>query len=443
MVRCWPGPGKRLVGAGMGPRLARSVAMLRRKGVQLARDLRFRVYGRAGKRGIGRWFECFTKPLMLLLCVSACDQGVVGSNAVVEDSAGVRISQNGHIDLERVAWNVSEEPLHRVGWSDGGPEFGFVNWGFLTSDDRVVVGDSRPRRIIAITDDGEVAYEFGREGEGPGELGIIEDGFSLGNDSLVVHDLSNWRFSIYDRGAFVRQVDLRQRYSTGVQGAPAQAIGVLPGGRMVLAEELASADRFEDSWGGGDIVVAGVDGARWDTVGSYDAWAPRNLEWGTFTPRGYVAVSGEWIVTARRDRAEIRWLNHEGVVKRIARWQNDPPPVTDEFIEARIRFRVEGLPQEEVDRRRRELAEVEGPLPYFGELHGDSGGNVWLRAPETLYRDEREYLVFTAEGRWLGRVEGMPEGRILDIGDDKVLLLQSSPLDVHAVAVYRLEKARR
>jgi len=82
-----------------------------------------------------------------------------------------------------------------------------------------------------------------------------------------------------------------------------------------------------------------------------------------------------------------------------------------------------------------------GPLPLFGSLRGDPEGNVWI-GESTVFATETPsaYQVVTSDGEWQGSID-LPEGlRVLQIGSDVVLGIETDELDVQAVAVCRIDK---
>lgn len=86
------------------------------------------------------------------------------------------------------------------------------------------------------------------------------------------------------------------------------------------------------------------------------------------------------------------------------------------------------------------LAQAHGVLPFHGGVIGDAVGNAWLPVYDLPARLSHRYFVISADGRWLGTVELPGAFRILDIAEDRILVVEENDVDVEAVAVYRLEK---
>lgn len=168
---------------------------------------------------------------------------------------------------------------------------------------------------------------------------------------------------------------------------------------------------------------------------------------------GEVAVAGGRFVYARTDRAQITWRLAEGTVHQIVRWQPEQAYLAEEHLqplEERIRgrLRVANLeaPVERVEEMVREYmaeqaADVGNPLRFFRSPFGDDSGRIWLPSytPFGPREGDPPYIVVSAEGEWLGTVEG-PEGlRILDVAAGRVLAVVADDVGVETVVVYRLE----
>lgn len=377
-----------------------------------------------------------------MLCAFACsgDNGG-GADPVVRDSAGIRIVENGPVANEPAPWRVSAEPVMRIGWDEGDPEFAGVAQGAILGDGRVAVTTYDPRRLFVMSPTGEILDAFGRDGGGPGELGAVVAVLGLGGDTILVqHD--RIRFSFVHDGELVRELRITDAARSAVAGAT-------PAGRLVMLPNSGSGiQQHETTWSQAPIVSITRDAEQWDTIGLFE-YLPPTADRPTYAPFGSAAVSGERIVVSRNDRTELKWLDETGEPRQIARWQMPARTVTDSVRSALERFMreyyqgpdYENVPATEIERRMAAaLDRAYGPLPFHRLVIGDPDGNAWL--PGYLVRPgwPNLYAVVSADGRWLGVVQLPGEFKVLDIGADGVLVVEENELDMQAVALYRLEK---
>ena len=85
-------------------------------------------------------------------------------------------------------------------------------------------------------------------------------------------------------------------------------------------------------------------------------------------------------------------------------------------------------------------ARIGGPMPLFSIPFGDVEGRVWLPSwrPGAAREGASHYTVISADGEWLGTVEGPPGLRILDVAHGLVLGVQRDEMDVESVVVYEM-----
>jgi sugar lactone lactonase YvrE len=95
------------------------------------------------------------------------------------------------------------------------------------------------------------------------------------------------------------------------------------------------------------------------------------------------------------------------------------------------------------DWRRWRVDELQYPetKPAFQSFTVDALGNVWIAENATLEEDNViEWTVFDPDGTMLGTVKVPKGGGTPNIGDDYLILVWRTELDVQQVRVYRLVK---
>ena len=201
------------------------------------------------------------------------------------------------------------------------------------------------------------------------------------------------------------------------------------------------------------ILAVDPGGIRTDTL----AQLPHLRRWygtrggspGPIQVKGRAGGFSEGFAWARSDEREVRWYDGSGRVVQLARWDEEPIPLSPDrqrrFLEAyEGLLRSGGADESFVTTRLAEaeegLGRHEGPLPYWDALLVDRLGNVWLSEyPLTGQRRER-WRVFARDGMFRGWVDIPGAVAILDATDDRVLAVRLDELDVPAAVMLELIK---
>lgn len=395
--------------------------------------------------------------LSSLLIVVACssDPGEAAGVAV-RDSAGIRIVDLPSTSTVAVRFQVSEEPVYRVGWSDVGHWFEDVVAGGLWPDGRAIVADGGATlEVVVLSATGSVDAVLGGPGQGPGELMGIFAIVPLGEDTVVVQDPRNARVTFFDGAGAIGTVHLT------TPGYP-RLLGNTQDGGLLMGPPLyvVQGRRYETPWLSVPLLKVDPSTGAADTLARVD-WDQSIFLGGGNSPfmsGGFATVTDGRVVVGRGDRPEVRWLDDQGLVRQIARWRDDPRPVPPSMIaewerEMRVFFERSGrLSQADIEARISSMKGaideplpffgMPGPMPDYGGLIADPHGNVWIAsylAPRV--NSPRRYYVVSPQGEWVGWAE-MPEGlRVLAIGANHVLGVERNALDVQAVTLYRLSEA--
>jgi len=125
--------------------------------------------------------------------------------AVVRDSAGVRIVENGPTGAS--AWTVDAEPLFTVGWDADGPLWSWTQSGRILSDGGALIGEFSQGTVYRLGPDGGVVETWGGQGQGPDEYQGF-DSIILHGDSVLVSDARLGRVTIRDPDEGIRTIQL-------------------------------------------------------------------------------------------------------------------------------------------------------------------------------------------------------------------------------------------
>ena len=366
-------------------------------------------------------------------------------NVTVRDSAGIRIVENGPVAGVEAPWRLSEERLFRVGWDEAGPFFVNVLNGVIMGDGRFAVADYSENRIYILTRAGVVDAEIGRSGEGPGEFLRISGLVALGGDTLLVHDSGNQRLHYFASDLLVYDTHLARPTGSTEEGRVffevKAALRTPSGDLLMLPAMVGYSPPPPDGWVAFPILRVTPDGEV-DTLAHID---DSEFQGGVFSDMGTVGAIPGGILYARSDRAEVQWLDEQGAIIQLARWEPERVELTDDVwsqYEQAYRATRPGLEEAEYrERLARSKGAAEGPLPLFRAIYGDSDGNAWV-ADYTLSSrlQPRTYSVIRRSGEWLGSVTFPEDFRVLQIGSNFVLGVETDEFDVQAVSVYQIVK---
>lgn len=374
---------------------------------------------------------------------------------IVGDSAGIRMVEAPAPSDVPPQIRISDEPMYRIGWDDEEYSFETLTGGALLRDGRAVVVDGgRTLQLVVLSPSGSVDATLGGPGEGPGEFTSVSSITVHQGDTILVQDPQGGRISKFTADGFVESIRAEGANLLYLHGVDAESGSLMLG--MPLA--MVFGRRYDTPY----LLVPHVR-LNWttrsaDTVAVAD-WDQSIATGGgnnPFMSGGFSTVSGGEFVVGRGDRAELRWIDREGTVRQIVRWQAQATEVPDSLLaewESRIRARFEevGLGAGDIEDRIAAMKDaIQEPLPVFGVpgsmpgaggILGDPNGNVWIaqyRAPG--HGPPQTFFVMGPEGEWLGAV-AVPHGvQVLDVGREYVLGVARNEFDVEAAVLYRLER---
>ena len=387
--------------------------------------------------------------VLLGMSLAACQHDTrthAGVSVQVEDSAGVRIVKYAGTPVVSASFRFPAQPRYRHGANPGDYTFQGIHPGTILPDGSAVVSDVFNGELVVVSPDGATHEVLAGPGEGPGEVGYVGAVYALGQDRVLAADRDLGRVTVFAGGSVERTVDIRSAYGLGV-------LGISSSGQLLMATSSFRSG-FEEPWLPGHMARFDMETSALDTVASYDfaSRPPPGLRWDPISAFGRVAgVAGEFVYT-RSDKPEVTWRSPDGTVTQIVRWQAEAAPLTEELlagIEAGLRagnrMANPGAADAAIDRMTDEnmavyRARIGGPMPLFAIPLGDREGRVWLPSwrPGAAREGASHYTVISADGEWLGTVEGPPGLRILDVAHGLVLGVQRDEMDVESVVLYEM-----
>jgi hypothetical protein len=347
-------------------------------------------------------------------------------------------------------WHLATSPLFTLGWGPDDPTFTWIQSGRILPDGGALVGDFAAGAIYRIGAGGSVLATWGRKGEGPGEYQAL-DAMLLRGDSIVVSDGRLLRVTLLSPegevlatrpmpGAFMHEVS-----------------SILTDGRLLLIPGDGyggvSEPRPEWVFERQPILAASLDGSPVDTLAELPHlrrwYGTRGASPGPVAVKGRAGGFADGFAWSRADEPEVRWYDGTGRLVRIARWEEEPVPLTPELkrrMASRTEesFRARGVEETFLAAQLAQLEEGldrhEGPLPYWDAFHVDRQGNAWLREYALPAEPSARWRVITRDGTFVGWIDLPDVISILDITDDRILAVRLDELDVPAVLMIELFK---
>lgn len=347
-----------------------------------------------------------------------------------------------------VTFRLSERPLISIG-SETAPEYELfqVRGAVVLTDGRIAVLNGGTNQVRIYSRDGEHLASWGRGGDGPGEFRSAERLFRTRGDSLVVWDARTGRGSVLtaDDG-LIRSISLDPH-------PPAARLeGVDREGRLlIVAMRMDPSSDPEISRMPEEIFLHGPDGTLIQPLGEAPGMSGLVRSSGERVevlrplvgPTSTYAFDGErlWIETGEDHQLQV--IDVRSGVKRVFGWRGHDLTMTEAWVEAIIRDRVEEIGDPEARRRMRTSLEAR-PVPRTGpateRVMLDPGGRAWLQLSD-LPEEERplQWMIFRPDGAVVARVE-VPRGVDLQsVEGREVVVVERDEFDAEHVRIYQLQ----
>lgn len=384
-----------------------------------------------------------------------------GPSYQVFDSAGVEIVVSHSETGFPAPWRFSETPAFRIG--KGREEdpylFTYVVGAVRLTDGSIVVREGASLELRRYDSQGNHIASFGGKGEGPGEFTSAWGGLSSSGDTLRVLEYGGKSAWFSPDGDLVGEAPgdgLRPGSGTEYRG---DWWGVLPDGTLWGVRLMPKTDPPIGVVDRIPIQVVVSDPGRTEVrvLGDYEGeatfripdfqWYRPNIitrSWLNREPAGIlVGDNGSFTIDLFAPTgAHLRRMKYPGGVKPPEQWQLEGHRAS---LRQHVDARSQTFPQ-----FHQWLAEAPDPetWPGFLGLVGDELGYVWaieyvptdgfspnlVDIPETI----RTAIVFHPDGFVLGRIKLPADLRVLDIGENHLLGVDTDSLGVQEVVLYEL-----
>lgn len=380
------------------------------------------------------------------------------SQVVVRDSGDVKIVESvDGLWQDGEGWTLTVDPILTIGMEEGPDEYSLyqVSRALRLPDGTFVIANSGSSELRYYDSGGTFLYAVGKEGYGPGEFKEIWAMWRH-SDTLVIRE--SRRTSLFSSaGEYLRTLILGQQAG---DMAPPQAEGTFSDGSVLASTRLLDPRARSGAFRRNSALFRhfSLDGTVLDSLGVFltDETIRLTLNrstdptTGRTTSRTVVAeapygrrastfASGDFLYHAASKSYEIKVFSKDGVLLRNIRRPVSNQPVTERDKELFREYATEG--EDQLPRRLLTNLEFPDTKPAYGNVTVDALGYLWV-ADYSLGKEDRSgnWTVFDPEGRMLGAVQIPTGGRFHDIGDDYVIGVWRTDLDVEQVRMYRLHR---
>lgn len=419
--------------------------------------------------------------LLLLVPLAACggDDGGARTVAAVDTVAGVERLTYFAESAGTLDWSVDTVAVLGDAFAEDAYQFNEVDDGGLAADGagNLYVLDRQGKRILKYSPAGTHLATYGREGEGPGELGQPR-GLAIGSgDTVWVADFDNTRFTGYPPDG-----------GDPVTVAFSEDAGI-PGQRMATLDDGFLASFFQPFFFRRSA-SGGMDMSRGDDQESDERTIPllrldRSLEpvdtlWRTVEPpmdQVQLEAGGRVMITmmSREFYPEFQWdelsgggvvvtdsatyalhlLDPAGTMTRTIFRQPAPRMTTDadrKLARERVREQSQGggvrlggggpteSVQEEMLRQRLEKMTFADRIPRVVELRIDPADRIWVGVSEDTPDEVERIDIYHRDGTLLGELRDVPFPDVF-LGPDRIGVLRRDELDVQQVVILEIQGA--
>lgn len=317
------------------------------------------------------------------------------------------------------------------------------------------VAIAHSNEVLFLDQRGNLVWRHGREGEGPGDYKTLY-GISRYNECLLVWDIGLSRFTVLDAdGEYVRNVRIEPLGFTTLVGAfgdnalvQHQTMGYpgvgAEGPREVRLPIVFEAYDLRD----GELTL------RTSRPGE-EQWAARtddHIHGGlpiifgrtavaaATSQAAYIATTDSLVLTEFDGTGHERTISLPSVSAPVGRgWAS--------FVRDSLRAAIDVRPStgamqrvKRFDLRLLDNLPVRPRLPPFSDVLGGRDGRLWVRSYPSPVEKNSVWVAIDREGRPQRAIEVPRNARVLDLDEDRALLLSRGPLGVELVEVYALRR---
>ncbi|MDE2984850.1 MAG: hypothetical protein OXU69_09095 [Gemmatimonadota bacterium] len=387
------------------------------------------------------------------------------------DSAGITVVVS-HTPPARLV--LSDEPRTRIGVVSGDTAYLFydVSGARLLDNGQIVVSNCLPPILRWYDTSGVYLTGAGREGEGPDEFSAgacarLFEIFALSGGRVETWDHRVRRVRVFDSSGAMVDTHVLE---TGALTPGPRLAGRFDRGHLMVEildrQEPAGVDdrgivvySGNASWRETLLMhTFGEDGEYEGAIGRVPGLNLTRIEMQTeigpmngttaipFAPHGQALAWGSAVAVGEGGSPEVRVLDRTGQLTTIIRWTAPRVPVTDDMKEGWIEERLaRGSYDAESSAQHRRTADA---LPYpdtaraYDQFRVGSDGLLWVQQFVPPGASSATWLAFAPSGSLVASMD-LPRGaRLLDIGDDYVLLRVRDEFDVESVVLHGVMEQR-
>lgn len=395
----------------------------------------------------------------LLVMLSACGNANDTPHTVARDSSGVMLIELGSSD-NITAVTIGPAKASRIE-TDGEQVLHSVQSGVII-DDGAIVASRGTSNLHVVNPSGETSRTLGREGNGPGEFQRLGEAIVRTDGRVVAYDRSTRRLAFYDLDGSL-ELDHRVPTPEGVSafGTLSGLAGGFPDGGLLLWVGIAPREEFTpvpNTFGQSPVILYALD-ARANASTVYGEFpgeemyiaavtvAPGRVEPGLAGPAPYgfatrFDVQGDRALVFDNRNGTIRAFDREGRLAAIYRTTWPTRAIQDSDWARLLDEWVKGARPAAWDARRAMLSPVKPPesFPAFRESFAASDDTFWLEPFHYWDGESRVYVGFDREGAAVGKLSIPYRDRLLDVKDDRVLVLRRSAEGLEQVEVAQIRR---
>jgi hypothetical protein len=350
-------------------------------------------------------------------------------------------------------WTLSDAPVVSIGGPNVSEEYILeeITGIVVLSDGRIAVSDGVGQQIRVYSEGGDHIADWGREGSGPGEYRYLRRLVSYRGDSIAAFDMVQRRITILGEdgtlGRMVRQpIGMVRTPGSMASQSCCQLGGVFSDGSfLVEMAELVPLGATGTVWSSLTFVRLAPDGASADTIATLQASEYRLADpRGTFEPLRLAPSFSYWVVGDG-------FIYGNGATDQLSKsspngtplWQRSTGLARRE-VTSEVRERTQAFFQSLRNEAESSAQEVEllfpDKLPAYDRVIVDADNHVWLRRPTYWGARENEYMVLSASGEAVARIEVPGALWIMQVERDHVWGIERDDLGVQYVRGYRLSR---
>lgn len=354
-----------------------------------------------------------------------------------------------HRSLDQLdEWQLSPEPILQIGAQSAPEEYQlhWVNGATRLDDGGIAVTNAGSKQIRFFDAAGKHLRSIGGEGEGPGEFRFPVGLWRTAGDSLAVWDETAHRMTLIDADG-----DFGRTATANPSALRLFALGVRRDGAWLLLsmEFVPGANDFRVNYG--TLMTYRSTGELSDTVAVVPWWELKAMNpFSAGRVFGWQASAapvpdGVWYGDSKH--YEVRLIGDNGQIRQVARWQGPDRAILARHVDAywaRLLESASAGGDEAVSRLLvlREKQPVADQFPAYSSLLSDRSGCLWVRDAERPGGTSLQlWTVLSAEGELLATVRLPAEARMLEIGDDYVIVVTTDHLDIQYVQMYSLTRS--